>query len=159
MITMTPHPEPSSSQSFLLYLSPQTPFISQINITLPASVTSDRFGYQNIRSNTLSISLSLTLATGKVLTNRYTNHNPIPLLIQYDAPITVIPFKERISCENCECIDIARSRENILQLIIHIHEEGEGIVGIPAGIATSTSGVLSDPIEFHFNYGHTMTDG
>ena len=35
---------------------------------------------------------------------------------------------------------------------------GEGIVGIPAGVATSTSGVSSDPIEFHFYYGNVLTE-
>ena len=30
---------------------------------------------------------------------------------------------------------------------------GEGIVGIPSGVSTSASGVVSDPIEYHFTYG------
>ena len=59
---------------------------------------------------------------------------------------------------NCECIDVVPSQESILRLVIHMMEEGEGIVGIPAGVATSTSGVSSDPIEFHFYYGNVLTE-
>lgn len=142
-----------SVESYILYISPLTAFVSSINVTLPAGVVLDSEGYRNVRSNSLNISLILAVPQATILTSPYTNHNPFTLIIQFDSPISMTPLRQKITCVNCECIDITVSRENSLRFIIHVKKEGEGIVGIPSGVSTSASGVVNDPIEYHFTYG------
>lgn len=139
-------------QEFVLHIEP-TFLTSSITIVIPEGRLWNRKGLSNTQSNQLTISLVPPSVVSTILSRSSTNQNPYALLIDFSAPITLLPDIKHILCQNCRVQSVNAIESMRLRVVMSILKEGPGEVVLPQGIAVSNMGEKSEVITFPFYFG------
>lgn len=145
--------DPSETQSFVLFLSPKSSDSSSIEVSVPSRSFHNRYGLQNLESNTVRISLGTRTNNGQILTRSSINQNPFDVMVSFDSPVTSVPSSDQLDCENCRVISISLDRPDLLRVILQVDAEGYGSLHLPNAISLNENGVASEALLYSFYYG------
>ena len=139
-------------QEFVLHIEP-TYITPSITIVVPEGRLLNHKGLRNTQSNQLTISLVPPSVVSTILSRSSTNQNPYALLIDFSAPIVLLPEIKHILCQNCRVQSVNAIEAMRLRVVMSIMKEGPGEVVLPRGIAVSSTGEKSEVITFPFYFG------
>ena len=152
IVTITNSTMTGDLQEFVLHIQPAST-ASSLTVFIPEDKILNVNGFSNSHSNTLTISLLPPLVTATIISRSAMNQNPYDVLIDFSAPILIIPEQKHFHCQNCLIQSVNAVKSSRLRVVISIIKEGNGELRIPHGIAVSNTGGLSEQIVFPFYFG------